>query len=267
MASLKTTFLLLSFHFPLLSTKFISLEAILSNSSAGNTPVGCIEMERQALLKFKEGLKDPSNGLSSWVGQDCCTWLGVGCNNQTGHDIKLDLKRQFVCNQLAGSEFRKKLTLGGELSPSLLDLKYLNYLDLSNNNFQGIPIPNFIDALNKLSFLDLSYSSFGGTVPLHLGNLSNLSYLDLSRYAFSLNLSVSNLNWLSGLSSLQYLSLSGVRVINPTTYWLQVINMLPSLVELDSPVVNFKIFHKLFNLLTSLLFPSSISLLMTSTLV
>ena len=123
--------------------------------------------------------------------------------------------------------------MGGELSPSLLDLKYLNYLDLSNNDFQGIPIPNFIDSLNKLSFLDLSYSSFGGIVPLHLGNLSNLSYLDLSRYTFSLNLSVSNLNWLSGLSSLQYLSLSGVRIINPTTYWLQVVNMLPSLVELD----------------------------------
>ena len=193
----------------------------------------CIEMERQALLKFREGLKDPSNGLSSWVGQDCCTWFGVGCNNQTGNVIKLDLKRQFVCNQLAGSEFRKKLTLDGELSPSLLDLKYLNYLDLSYNDFQGIPIPNFIGSLNKLSFLDHSYASFSGTIPPHLGNLSNLSYLSLSSFSFSLNLSVSNLNWLSGLSSLQYLSLSGVSTSKATTHWLQVVNMLPSLVELD----------------------------------
>ena len=190
-------------------------------------------MERQALLKFREGLKDPSNGLSSWVGQDCCTWFGVGCNNQTGNVIKLDLKRQFVCNQLAGSEFCKTLTLGGELSPSLLDLKYLNYLDLSYNDFQGIPIPNFIGSLNKLSFLDHSYASFSGTIPPHLGNLSNLSYLSLSSFSFSLNLSVSNLNWLSGLSSLQYLSLSGVSTSKATTHWLQVVNTLPSLVELD----------------------------------
>ena len=72
----------------------------------------------------------------------------MGCNYQTGHDIKLDLKSQPVCNQVAGSGvFCKELTLGGELSPSLLGLKYLNYLDLSNNDCQGIPIPNFIGFL------------------------------------------------------------------------------------------------------------------------
>ena len=92
----------------------------------------------------------------------------MGCNNQTGHDIKLDLKSQPVCNQVASSVFCKELTFGGELSPSLLDLKYLNYLDLSYNDFQGIPIPSFIGSLNKLSYLDLSYASFGGTIPPHL---------------------------------------------------------------------------------------------------
>ena len=92
-------------------------------------------------------------------------------------------------------------TSTGVLSPSLLELKYLNYLDLSNNKFQGIPIPNFIGSLNKLSYLNLSYASFAGMIPSHLGNLSNLLYLDLSTFAYPLTPPISNLNWLSGLSS------------------------------------------------------------------
>jgi hypothetical protein len=102
MASMKTTFLRFSLIFLLLLTEFISLEAIWSNSSVGNATVGCIEMEREALLKFKEGLKDPSRRLSSWVGEDCCKWLGVGCSNRTGNVIKLDLKTPFFCDQLDG---------------------------------------------------------------------------------------------------------------------------------------------------------------------
>jgi hypothetical protein len=125
--------------------------------------------------------------------------------------------------------------LGGVLSPSLLELNYLNYLDLSNNDFQGMPIPNFIGSLNKLSYLNLSSANFSGTIPPHLGNLSNLLYLDLSTSVFLLPLSSlnSSLNWLSGLSSLQYLSLTGVNLWEATNYWLQTVNLLPSLLVLD----------------------------------
>ena len=63
-------------------------------SSAGYATVDCIEMEREAPLKIKEGL-NPSRRLSSWVGEDCCKWLGVGCSNQTSNVIKLDLKTPF----------------------------------------------------------------------------------------------------------------------------------------------------------------------------
>uniref|UniRef100_A0A2N9H6Y0 Leucine-rich repeat-containing N-terminal plant-type domain-containing protein n=1 Tax=Fagus sylvatica TaxID=28930 RepID=A0A2N9H6Y0_FAGSY len=239
---MKTTFLRFSLIFLLLLTEFLSLEAIWSNSSVGNATVGCIEMEREALLKFKEGLKDPSRRLSSWVGEDCCKWLGVGCNNRTGNVRKLDLKTPlpFFFDPLHGDFGYYTSTVSckplvGVLSPSLLELNYLNYLDLSNNDFQGMPIPNFIGSLNKLSYLNLSSANFSGTIPPHLGNLSNLLYLDLSTSFFlstasSLN---SSLNWLSGLSSLQYLSLTRVNLSEATTYWLQTVNLLPSLLVLD----------------------------------
>ena len=149
--------------------------------------------------KFEEGFEDPSRSLSSWVGEDCCKWYGVGCSNQTCNIIKLDLKSPFFCDLMSGDT--SIVCLGGVLSPSLLYLKYLNYLDLSNNKFQGIPIPNFIGSLNKSSYLNLSYASFAGMIPSHLGNLSNLLYFDLSTFAYPLTPPISNLNWLSGLSS------------------------------------------------------------------
>ena len=56
---------------------------------------GCIERERQALLKFKDGIIHDSGLLSTWGSEeekrDCCKWRGVGCNNRTGHVTHLDL--------------------------------------------------------------------------------------------------------------------------------------------------------------------------------
>ncbi|KAL6350112.1 hypothetical protein AAG906_004050 [Vitis piasezkii] len=160
----------------------------------------------------------PSGWLSSWVGADCCKWKGVDCNNQTGHVVKVDLK--------SGGDFSR---LGGEISDSLLDLKHLNYLDLSFNDFQGIPIPNFLGSFERLRYLNLSHAEFGGMIPPHLGNLSQLRYLDLNG---GYPMRVSNLNWLSGLSSLKYLDLGYVNLSKATTNWMQAVNMLPFLLEL-----------------------------------
>lgn len=55
------------------------------NLSGGTCGVGCRDKEKQALLKFKQGLQDNSNILSSWESQkDCCEWRGIICNNKTG---------------------------------------------------------------------------------------------------------------------------------------------------------------------------------------
>ena len=136
MASRKTTIPLLILLLSLF-LKFLMVEALTINSNDSDLNMACIEVERKALPEFKHGLKDPSGRLSSWVGAVCCKWRGVDCNNQTGYVVKVDLRQH---------DF---LPLGGEISDSLLDLKHLTYLDLSLNDFQGIPIPNFLGSFER----------------------------------------------------------------------------------------------------------------------
>ncbi|PRQ30158.1 putative non-specific serine/threonine protein kinase [Rosa chinensis] len=203
---------------------------ILASSCLNTSSIvkSCMEEERRALLSFKQDLTDPSAKLSSWVGHQCCRWRGISCNNRTGHVAMIDLRHTYG-DQWSSSKYEEPLW-GKSINPSLLGLKHLSYLDLSNNDFNKIHFPKFIGQLTSLSYLNLSDSHFSGEIPSSLGNLSNLNYLDLSSNYGGVN--SNNLNWLSNLSSLKYLSLIGVNLSSTGVSWLHAVNKLPSLLEL-----------------------------------
>ncbi|XP_050254684.1 receptor-like protein EIX1 isoform X4 [Quercus robur] len=185
--------------------------------------ISCPEDERQALLEFKKGISDPLGWLSSWGSEEekknCCNWQGIQCSNQTGHVIQLQLG---ISN------------LTGMISPSILELPYLTYLDLSFNDFNHSHIPDFIGSLSNLEHLNLSRSNLSGPIPHQLGNLSRLRYLHLGLN----NLTKSeNLEWLSHMSSIEDLDLSFTN-LSVANDWLEVVSSLPNLKTLDMSACN-----------------------------
>ncbi|XP_050208164.1 receptor-like protein EIX2 [Mercurialis annua] len=207
-----------------------------------NFTTGCIPTEREALLTFKNALIDPSARLSSWTGPDCCKWNGVVCSADTGNVIQLHLRNPYNLTHpeylMSGTEADafNRSCLSGQLHPSLLQLKHLQYLDLSVNNFQHVPIPSFISNLTELRYLNLSHASFAGNVPPEIGNLQNLESLDLFTYSYLIpfpeKLWVSEATWISGLSQLKYLNLGNVNLSLISNTWAQSLSKLNSLVEL-----------------------------------
>ena len=198
----------------------ITLATLDPTFCSGVSEVHCIQSERQALLKIKQDLIDPLNRLASWaVDGNCCQWVGVVCNNVTGHVQELHLQsvpppslELFSIQPQYEAEIQAyaQSMFGGMINPSLLDLKHLTYLDLSYNNFGLIaPIPEFLGSMKSLRYLNLFGAGFLGLIPPQLGNLSNLYYLNLGGFGYNF-LSVMNLQWLSSLHSLQQLDLSGV---------------------------------------------------------
>ncbi|KAF8378106.1 hypothetical protein HHK36_029442 [Tetracentron sinense] len=221
--------------FFLLLVGYPHLETIKLTLGHEDLKVACAEKERIALLEFKEGLNDYSGWLSSWVGEDCCRWSGVGCSKKTGRVVKLDLRSPLCIYQISdidksGREVFNRSCLSGKINPSLLQLKHLNYLDLSMIIFGGISIPDFIGSLENLKYLNLSNAYFAGKIPPHLGNLSRLHYLDLHGQANYYNfpgIYADNLKWLSGLSSLKHLDMGDVNLSKVGADWPHDFNMLP----------------------------------------
>ncbi|CAI9779607.1 unnamed protein product [Fraxinus pennsylvanica] len=252
----------------LLSVLMFVLSLCMKLNSVSAAEVRSVERERLSLLKFKHDLVDANGLLSYWGSEEdkiaqfnadgvlsswgseedkkeCCKWEGVSCSNGTGHVTSLNLVFH---------------SLKAKLSPSLVDLQHLNYLNLRANDFGGSEIPRFIGSFKNLRYLTLMGSNFSGEVPCELGNLTNLNTLDLSYN----NLRIKNFDCLYHLSSLSHLELNGVNLINQTS-WLHHMTRFPLLEELHligcqlpNPVLSFDIFtNSSLSKLSSLFLPNN----------
>ncbi|KAM3395568.1 hypothetical protein P3S68_004574 [Capsicum galapagoense] len=197
---------------------------LVFSSRIGDGRTKCLESEKEALLSIKRELLDIHGRISSWgnegFDQDCCTWRGVSCDNQTGHVIGLDLRGHYGAFPNSALE-----PLVGKISSAIQELKNLKYLDLSHNQFSG-GIPDFIGSLSKLEYLNLScVGNDFTTIHPHIGNLSSLNTLDLSYNDF---LSMNSFKWLSRLRQLRCLAMNYID-LSSTNDWLQTVFKLPFL--------------------------------------
>ncbi|RXH72467.1 hypothetical protein DVH24_012151 [Malus domestica] len=141
----------------------ITISICLCNGILISAP--CKEYEREALLVFKQDLKDPSNPLLLWVGgeRDCCNWTGVVCDKKTGHvhlgsyysDEEFSsesLSRYKILGDI--STFRKR-GFGGTIPPQLGNLSSLRALGLFDNDFV-VENLQWISGLSLLQHLNIA---------------------------------------------------------------------------------------------------------------
>ncbi|XP_020999692.1 receptor-like protein EIX1 [Arachis duranensis] len=161
--------------------------------------VTCLENERQALLRFKEGIKDPWDVLSTWRDDDCCKWQGITCSNQTAHylDLSYNGLDGFIPYQLKHLRQLQYLSLRGylELSGAIPfqsgDLPLLHTLKLGGDfdlESKELRLSDCSLSDNDVQLLFHIHSNYSSTTPLTILDLSD-NMLTSSTFQLLSNLS------------------------------------------------------------------------------
>ncbi|KAB1670995.1 hypothetical protein [Gossypium barbadense] len=185
----------------------------------------CLENERIALLHLKPFFNFRDE-LKSWVevkGSDCCEWERVECNTTTRRLIQLSLnstKWEFNVEYRYPNSWYLNASM-------FLPFEELRSLDLSENAIAGC-IENegfgkLSSTLSNLEILDLSFNYLNDSILLSLSQLSSLRYLDLSYNRFERSSHPRGFQWLSRLTKLETLHLSGNSLKN--SIFLQMRNL------------------------------------------
>uniref|UniRef100_A0A6N2LRP3 Protein kinase domain-containing protein n=1 Tax=Salix viminalis TaxID=40686 RepID=A0A6N2LRP3_SALVM len=143
--------------------------------------------EAEALLEWKVSLDSHSQPLlSSWAGDSPCNWSGIGCD-RSGSVINISLPHSSLRGTLNSLRFSS--------FPSLIGLNLLN-------NYLYGSIPSHIGILSNLTTLDLSFNNISGNIPLEIGMLSSLSriFLHANYLQGLIPASIGNLSHLTDLS-------------------------------------------------------------------
>ncbi|KAK9204387.1 hypothetical protein WN943_014647 [Citrus x changshan-huyou] len=144
---------------------------------------------------------------------------GVICDNVTGNVIGLDLHGS--CSWLRGTI---------DDNSTLFRLSHLQSLNLAFNNFLGSRISPEFGRLKELTYLNPSFSNFGGLVPSEISHLSKLTHLGLSCRVLTIeqrtfDLLASNLTKLS----LLHLGSTNLSLIKP----FSLLNLSSTMTDLD----------------------------------
>lgn len=156
-------------------------------------PCTPLTVETEALLNFKNQLKDPLNFLHSWKDSDSpCEFLGIKCDMVSGRVTEISLDNKSLSGVISPSiSALESLTtfslpsnhISGKLPPEMANCTNLRVLNLTGNNMVG-PIPD-LSGLRSLVSLDLSLNYFSGSFPSWVGNLSSLVELGLGGNYFN----------------------------------------------------------------------------------
>ncbi|KAF5950392.1 hypothetical protein HYC85_012385 [Camellia sinensis] len=150
---------------PLFSLNIFSISLLVSINSLLFSSCSSIDVQSQALLKWKTNLNSLTDVLSSWNSSDQspCNWFGIQCN-PNGDVVKISLK---------------SVDLQGALPSNLQPLKSLNTLIISSTNISG-PIPKEFGEYRELGTLDISGNSISGQIPVEICSLRKLQSLSFN---------------------------------------------------------------------------------------